>query len=252
MRGVGAVARMGTVAFHRLVVRLLEGAAAVLLVVPALELWSAYRFASGQGDPLQGQPTDQSFSWSALAMAATMFAFRGPVSLLAAAAVLLGAVVVLARMGPASESAALRWEVAGLGGLALLFSSFDLVAGTAFLLTAEPEPGAPAALRIQEWAAIPWPLVAVGLLVLLFLCLLRLGHQADDAEDAVPVAEADGNGAGGRHDARADNRTVDAGDEPSVVEQIEAAERPEPAPRVPHLSSDGSTANGYDEFFRRR
>jgi hypothetical protein len=175
-----------------------------------------------------------------MAQAATMFSFRGPLSLLGAAAVLLGAVVVLARAGGESQPAALRWEVASLGGLALLFSLFHLVAGTAYLLTAEPEPGAPAALRLQEWAAMPWPLVAAGLLVLLFLCLLRLGTETSDA----PTSDALTSDAE-THDAEMDD---DAGD----VEQIEAAERPEPAPRVPHLSSDGSTANGYDEYFRRR
>ena len=108
-----------------------------------------------------------------------------------------------------------------------------------------PEPGAPAALRLQEWAAMPWPLVAAGLLVLLFLCLLRLGTETSDAlTDDAETDDAETDSAGMDDEAG----DVGAGD----VEQIEAAERPEPAPRVPHLSSDGSTANGYDEYFRRR
>jgi hypothetical protein len=240
------VAAMSGARFRMVVVRLLEGAVVLLLAVTGLELWVGYRFVQEQPGGATGMLQPDAPSWTVLAEAVSFMAFRGPVSLLFAAALLLGATSVLAGPGSVAIARVLRWETAVLGMVTALFAAVHLAAGVARLVLVEPQLGGPVDSRLLESGGTGWAAAVLVLLVAFLLWWLRLGQGVDDVE-AEPVAggagSADGDGETDTHD-----RT---GDELTVVEQIAAAEPPD-LTGVEWVSPDGATDNGYDEYFRRR
>jgi hypothetical protein len=229
------LAAMNGARFRMVVVRLLEVAVALVLAVTALELWGGYRIVTQQPGGPTGMLQPDASIWAVLVEAVTFLSYRGPMSLLFAAVLLLGATAVLAAPGPVAIARVLRWEMAGLGAVTALLSAVHLTAGVARLVMADPEPGGPFDSRLIESGAMVWAAAVLVLLAAFLLWWLRLGAQVEDLEEEPVVASAESEDPA-----------------PTVVEQIEAAERPETLPRVPPVSPDGSTDNGYDEFFRRR
>lgn len=248
---MGRLAAMSGARFRLVVVRLLEVAVTLVLTVAALELWGGYRLVTQQPGGATGMLQAGSSGWAVMVEVVTFLSFRGPMSLVFAAVLLLGAMGVLAVPGPVAIARILRWELAALAAVTALLSTVHLAGGVARIVMADPQPGQPFDSRLIESGAMVWAAADLVLLAAFLLWWLRLRSEVGDVEGE-PVA-------GSTDSADADpNRELDRdrddarGAEPTVVEQIAAAERPEPAPRVPHLSPDGSTSNGYDEYFRRR
>jgi hypothetical protein len=235
-------------------VRLVEVAALVLISVAALEYWAAWAASTQPPDPLSGEPTPGELSWRALAEALLFFfGGRGVISLLAAMLLLLACLGPL-RLGLAAQRRVLRWEVAALAGLTGLFAVGYVVAALVMLLTDPtetfgPQPG----MSIYLLGSAGVPVATAVLVAVFFLWWWPLRVDDDEAEEPVAEKASGRDGISGPDRAlvddahRDDTKAVNAGFE--RVERIEPAERL--APDAGRVSSDGSTDNGYDEFFRR-
>jgi hypothetical protein len=113
----------------------------------------------------------------------------------------------------------------------------------------------------QQLAQLPVPLACAVLLSVVWLWWLRLTEEEDgvDAEDGAGAADDVRPGDSGQHPeltsaGRPPRRRAAAGDaddlEPIVVDEVEQIAPVERlTPREDR--SDGSTASGYDDYFRR-
>jgi hypothetical protein len=90
-----------------------------------------------------------------------------------------------------------------------------------------------------------WPAAVLVLLAAFFLWWLRLGESVEHTEGEPLAGRADSTDGGGKTD------TDEVGNDEPLVEQIPAAEPPDLS-RAEPVSPDGSTSNGYDDYFRRR
>jgi len=235
--------------FRMLVVRLLEAAVLLLLAVTVLELWVGYTIAGQQPNPATGEMQPGVFSWGRLAEAVGFFAFRGPISVMVAAGLMVGIAAVLAGGRPVANAEALRREAAVLGGGTALFTLFHLGAGAAWLAMTEPDQNSPFDSRLQQSGSLFWPLVGLVLVALFFLWWTRLARHAEDGDADAGAAEQRPRGTGEVEDP------AGGPDEQAMIKGFADAEQITPADRPPRdepLSPDGSTTNGYDEFFRRR
>jgi hypothetical protein len=224
------LAAMGGARFRMVVVRLLEVAVALVLAVSALELWGGYRIVTQQPGGPTGMLEAGASTWQVLVEAVIFLSYRGPMSLLFAAILLLGATAVLAAPGPVATARVLRWETARLAAVMALLAGVYLTAGVARVVREGPQAGGPFGSVLIESGAMVWAVAVLVLLTVLFLCWLRLGDgSAVVAAEPSPVREV-------------------AAD-PDTVEALAPAERPE---RVERIAPDGATTNGYDDYFRRR
>ena len=223
--------------------RLVEGTVVVLLLSAAHELWSAWQNAGVDGFLGRG-PVLLDRVWSVVHNQS-----RGPVALVVSA-VLLAGCLGLARWageqrgtttGSAPGWASVRLEVVVLAaaGLALALANLVVVVVAAVVhygpdLGPSPlVPGEDSLTTLLPLAA--WPLA--GALVYAALgCLWWLLRPEPSDEPAVVVATGPAPGA-----------VATVGDEP-----VEAQVGEPPAEEaVRRLSPDGSTTNGYEEYFRR-
>lgn len=221
------------------VVRLVEGAVLVLLLGAAHELWSAWQNAGVDGFLGRG-PVLLDRVWSVVHNQA-----RGPVAVVVSAVLLAGGLAVArwageqrdATTGVAPGGVSVRREVAVLAaaGLVLALANFVVVVAAAVVRYGPdlgPSPLVPGEDGLS--ALLPsavWPLAGV-LLYAALGCLWWLLRPKPSDEAAVVVMASDPT-----------PRAV----APVEVGPVEAPAREE----VERLSADGSTTNGYEEYFRR-
>jgi hypothetical protein len=229
-------------------VRLVEGAVLVLLLAAAQELWSSWQHAGVDGFLGRG-PVLLDRVWSVVHNQT-----RGPVAVVVAAVLLAGCLWVAHRLGErrplsAAGAASARAEVAVLAGLGLLVALADVVVvvvAAAVPYGPELGPSPLAAGEDQLTALLPvaaWPVAGVLLYAALgcLWWLVRRGALDEPPPAGVAIV------GGSAEDGSAENADVE---EATVVGTVEAQAAEAPAPEE-RLSSDGSTSNGYDEYFRR-
>lgn len=216
--------------------------------------------------------------------------YRGPISVLVVGVALGGLLVVLHRCQPVSHTRVLRWEwltlwaatallalTASAVGVIALFGDDPFASSEPGVITGSTGPG----FHEQVVSSLSWPLGALMLLLPLGLWWARLPDM-DDLEDA--LASLDAEGPDGRileaatspgapepaapsvagairsgrfrraTGTRSQGRGRDGdGDQDAIfiddVEQIEPAERLQARADE---RGDGSSASGYDGYFRRQ
>lgn len=167
--------------------------------------------------------------------------YRLPVSLLAIAPALAGLLAVLHRCQPVSHTRVLRWEWFTLWGVATLLALAATAVGVVALLADNPffvdergdiSPG----YREQVVSNVSWVLGALLFLLPLILWWARLPDPDEFAVEPAPsfmqVPETDDR----------DAIPVDEVEQIAPVEHSQARDRD---------SGDGSSSNGYDDYFRR-
>jgi hypothetical protein len=250
-------------------VRLLEVAAAVLVASAALEVWSAWdgpQFDASGSTPF-GEPPVTERAW-----AVTNSVFRGPVATALGALLLAGGLAAVHRLRPVANATVLRWEIAAVATVGAAVNLLVLVAFAVALVVPMPfdAGGGQSAFMLTSAA---WVLASLLLFAVLALAWWRLRVEVADLEDAhevpvvEPVAEPEAGAVAGAvarpgwgpdlddQDSADGYDGYDGYDGLSAdlvgAERIEAV-RPEDHEAILPLSPDGSTSNGYDEFFRRR
>lgn len=222
-------------------VRLVEGAVLVLLLGAGRELWSAWQNAGVDGFLGRGAVLLDRV-WSVVHNQS-----QGPVAAVVSAALLAGCLWAVHRSGEGGLAAAagagsLRLEVAVLAVMGLLLALADLVvvavaAAVPYGPELGPSPLAPDEGRLTTLLPIAaWPLAAVLLYAALGCLWWLLRPEASDEPAPVP---------GSAEVAPVEVAPVEVptdGAEPLGAPAMEEVER---------LSPDGSTTNGYDEYFRR-
>lgn len=231
-----------------LTVRAAEAAALGLLTVAAFEIWTAYRSAHenfGSPDPdRQGE-----LSWTQMAITMIVFTVRGPVGIFCALLCLLGCVAALRLAAPVANARILRWEVLALGVLAALASLAYVVATVVSFFFSDVTFGPMPDLRLQILASAGWLLALVPLVAVLGLWWWPL-RTADELEPGLDQAAVGADGPAETYEVAVpqDARRVDEAGFDNA-ELIEPADAQSLESRRP--GSDGSTTNGYDDFFRR-
>ena len=234
--------------------RLLEVTAAVALASSAYQCWLVFRSSTQafgpNGEALSAGPP--------LLDRIAVFAMFGmgfgqsPVGSLVACLLVLAVLAVLVWAQPVAHSALLRWEVLALWAVVVLLNLFLVSAAAVGLVRGDPNApdddtvtyyGGPNATE-QVLNGVAVPIVCLLLMGLSAIWWLRLPEEFDE-----PEAEQDGERARERRrwrpapaqDANIDDLTLDG------VELIEPVERLQPRGG----GSDGETASGYDDYFRR-
>lgn len=249
--------------FRMVAVRVLELAALLLVAVAALEMWVGWSgpvFSDGAGG---GSPPFDFRVWSV-----TMALFRGPIGLVVAAVLLGLCLAVIHRLRPVAHAGVLRWEVGAVAVAGLLVEVVALVAvGLAFVTPLPFGGGSEKAFYLAN--AVGLTLAGTLPLVLVALWWWRLLGEPDPESDAAGAVESDADEVGDSTPpppapggpVRPAGRAADLGTRPdTAVDGVLGAdrsgvERIEPVSRdaaIDSLSSDGSTSNGYDDYFRRR
>ena len=232
--------------------RLLEVAAGVAVVATAYQSWLVFQstsqsFGTG-GEPL---PDSTLFLDRLFAFAMYGFGFGQP-----PAGILFGSMLLLAVLGmlhfaqPVSHSAVLRWEAFAVWVAAFLLNLVFVVSTAVGLVRGDPNapstdtetvtynPGPSTTEQLLNGVALP--VVCLFLLALAAIWWLRLPAEFDEPDDE-PVREPRRWRPAPAQDANIDDLTLDG------VELIEPVERLQPRPST----GDGSTASGYDDYFRR-
>jgi hypothetical protein len=233
--------------------RLLELAAAVAVVGAVYHTWLAFDLATqtyaNTGEPL---PEGPPFLDRVATFALSGFGFgfgQAPLMALLACTLLLAVLAVLHFAQPVSNSALLRWEVFVVWTSATLLTAALLASLVVGLVKGDPnqppagtvtfDTGPGAAAQLLTGAAAP----AVGALLLATVALWWLKLPAEFEE---PTGEPAGANRARRQapapDANTDDIALDD------VELIEPVERLRPRRGA---DGDGSTASGYDDYFRR-
>lgn len=248
--------------FRMVAVRVLELAALLLVAVAALEMWVGWSgpvFSDGAGG---GSPPFDFRVWSV-----TMALFRGPIGLVVAAVLLGLCLAVIHRLRPVAHAGVLRWEVGAVAVAGLLVEVVALVAvGLAFVTPLPFGGGSEKAFYLAN--AVGLTLAGTLPLVLVALWWWRLLGEPDPESDAAGAVESDADEVGDSTPpppapggpVRPAGRAADLGTRPDtavdgVLGDPSGVERIEPVSRdaaIDSLSSDGSTSNGYDDYFRRR
>ena len=241
--------------FRMVAVRVLELAALLLVAVAALEMWVGWSgpvFSDGAGG---GSPPFDFRVWSV-----TMALFRGPIGLVVAAVLLGLCLAVIHRLRPVAHAGVLRWEVGAVAVAGLLVEVVALVAvGLAFVTPLPFGGGSEKAFYLAN--AVGLTLAGTLPLVLVALWWWRLLGEPDPESDAAGVGDSTPPPPAPGGPVRPAGRAADLGTRPdTAVDGVLGAdrsgvERIEPVSRdaaIDSLSSDGSTSNGYDDYFRRR
>lgn len=232
--------------------RLLEVSAAVAVVATAYQSWLVFQSTSqsfGTNGEQLAEPTpflDRLF----------MFAMYGFGFGQSPSAILFGSLLLLAVLGmlhfaqPVSHSALLRWETFVVWVAAFLLNLAFVACTAVGLVRGDPD-APPADSEVvtydpgpntteQLLNGLPMPVVCLLLLAVAAIWWLRLPAEFDEPDDE-PVREPRRWRPAPAQDANIDDLTLDG------VELIEPVERLQPRTSA----GDGSTASGYDDYFRR-
>ena len=233
--------------------RMLEVAALVAvlgLVLQSLQVWQA----TTQGFDDNGQPLDES---TPFLDRVTLFASYGfgfgqtHVGGVVACLLVLALLAILHVAQPVSHSSVLRWEVLAVWALAFLPNLTFVLSTLVALVRGDPNAPEDGVVRYEggpgftnvllTGAAVP--VVCVVLLGVAAIWWLRLPVEFDGPDDEMdrPVKEPRRWRPRAAPDANLDDLTLDG------VEVIEPVERLHPR----DSGGDGSTASGYDDYFRR-
>jgi hypothetical protein len=246
-----------------LCVRLLEVTIVVLLAGVMLEVWDAIRAASQGVGPFYSDPiaAAEHASLTQRLMSFTFYGgiFQGPLMLVLAAGLLTAAVGVLHLASPVSNARLLRWELLVGWAVAALFAVLRIVTTGIAMFGHDPnrseDPNIVSygyqgpSLVEQGLAILVWPVAAGAVLAVAGLWWLRLPAEFDEPEEDQAQREA--------RRVAAERKALTQRPVPSAdlddivldgVEQIEPVEQLEPRRRP---FGDGSTASGYDDYFRR-
>ena len=232
--------------------RLLEIAAAVAILGWVLQTWQVY------------QSTAQNYGADGVQTVAppfldrvTLFAMYGfgygqaPFGALFAALLVLGLVAILHFAQPVSHASVLRWEVFTLWAVAVVLNVAMVLSVAVALFRGDPNAPDEGVVSFQSGPGFTEVLVAGATLPVLCLFLLAvsaLWWLRLPVDFEAPEDEPDRSVRTPRRwrpapapDANVDDLTLDG------VELIEPVERLHPRDG----GDDGSTASGYDDYFRR-
>jgi hypothetical protein len=235
-------------------VRLLEVAAAVTVAGSAFQTWEVFRSTSQNFGPNgEVSPDGPPFLDRVTLFAMYGFGF-GQVPLVALVfclVLLLAVLAVLHFAEPVSHARVLRWEACAVWVAVLLLTLCFVVSSAVGLVRGDPnapettddstvtfDPG-PSTTEVLL-VGLAQPVVCLILLGLAAIWWLRLPEEFDEPEDE-PVREPHRWRPAPAQDANVDDLTLDG------VELIEPVERLQPRGG----GDDGSTASGYDDYFRR-
>lgn len=231
--------------------RLLEVAAALTVAGSAVQSWEVFRSTSQNFGP-NGEisPDGPSFLDRVTLFAMYGFGF-GQVPIVALVSCLLLLLAVLAVLHfaqPVSHARVLRWEAFAVWAAALLLTLSFVVSSGVGLVRGDPNAPDSSTITFDSGPSttetllvgLAQPVVCLILLGLVAIWWLRLPEEFDEPEDE-PVREPHRWRPAPAQDANIDDLTLDG------VELIEPVERLQPRGG----SDDGSTASGYDDYFRR-
>lgn len=227
-----------------LLVRLLEVAALLLLLTAAQAMWHSWG----------GPSLDQAFGFHeppvlARAWSLVLNQFAPSMGIGFAALLLAASLLAIRGLRPLASAAGMRIELAALVILGFLLQSAMVVAVAVVAVVPYSDTLGPSPLAIGEdrgtviLTSAAWPTAALLAYVALGLGWSLLRSDADELAEAPPGP----GGASAAADEQAGEEVVRKAGPPGV-ERLDPAAGNEPIDR---LSPDGSTANGYDEFFRR-
>ncbi|GAA2168782.1 hypothetical protein [Pedococcus bigeumensis] len=233
--------------------RLLEVAAGVAVLGWALQSWQVYQ-STAQNFGSDGSPT----AAPSFLDRVTLFAMYGfgygqaPFAAPIACLLLVALVAILHFAQPVSHASVLRWEVFGLWSVVALGSLAMVLSVVVALFRGDPNaPPDDGSIRIETGPGITEVLAAGATLPVLCLLLLAVSalwwlrlpvdFEAPEEEPETAVRRPRRWRAAPAQDANVDDLTLDG------VELIEPVERLHPRER----DGDGSTASGYDDYFRR-
>ena len=234
--------------------RVLEVTAGVALASSAYQSWLVFRTSTQAFGP-NGEvlPAGPPFldRIALFAIYGTGFG-QSPVSAFLACLLVPAVLAVLLFAQPVAHSALLRWEVLAVGSVVVLLNVFLLASAAVGLVRGDPNAPADGTATYyggpnpteQVLNGVPIPVICLLLMGLSAIWWLRLPDEFDESD-----AEPDGERARERRrwrpapaqDANIDDLTLEG------VELIEPVERLQPRGG----GSDGSTASGYDDYFRR-
>jgi hypothetical protein len=241
-------------------IRVAEGAAAVLALSAAVELWTGLKEREGFPGGFGEQGTASGLSLADRFTQLVAFSFRGPIYLVLAALVLAPCLYAVRFVTSEAHAKVLLWEQVALAAAGALLALVHVVAGVVVVVAGEPEFFGPEAVP-QVISGLGFPVAA------LLLCGLfgywwwhvRAEMEAKAAEsfaaamaaaEPVPGDESPAAPAAARRDRKRRDKperlTVRAvmdldGSDFADAEIIEAAPPPERAP-----------LSGYDNYFKRR
>jgi hypothetical protein len=225
--------------------RLLEAMAVVLLAGAAHELWVGWNVPQSYTT----EPDGDAPVMPRLVNIALFTAVRGPLSVVLAGFAVVAVVAILHRAQPVSHARILRWEAFGAGAAAGLLALVHVVILAVVALFGGESIGGPGYIGPDLMSrlinSVPWPVAGLLVVATAAVWWLRLPAEFDEPPEEEEPAPR-------RSDVQeelAHERTV-LDDSPfgGPVEQIEPVERLQPREQS---GSDGSTSNGYDDFFRR-
>lgn len=245
-----------------LTVRMVEVAALALVLGAALELWEAFR-ASGQVSPDGldggGAAAGAPFMRRVVALAFYSGLFRAPLSLVLAAFLLAAAVAVLASAQSVSHARLLRWEVLGTWTMAVavvvvlvllntvaMFGDNPYASNDPSVISGYAGPG----LVEQAAMGLSWPVSAALVMAAVGFWWLRLPADSD----AGPPAETEAGGLPRSRERHEVEPVGAAGEDRLVLEDVEVIEPVEarwPERSAGDGATEGATANGYEDYFRR-
>lgn len=230
--------------------RLLEVAAVLVIVGSAFQGWLMFETTRQSYGP-NGEITPGGPPFLDRVAMFAMYGFgfaQTPVGGLVACLLLLCIVAVLHLAQPVSHASLLRWEVLCVWVGAVLLNTVFVLASVVGLVKGDPnapEDGAisfdtgPSATE-QVLSGLATPLVCLLLLAVSAVWWLRLPAEFDEPEDE-PERQPRRWRPVPAQDANIDDLTLEG------VELIEPVERLHPR----SAGGDGSTASGYDDYFRR-
>ena len=230
--------------------RLLEVAAATAVATSAYQNWLGFRTTTQAFGP-NGEllPDGPPFLDRVAMFAMYGFGFgQAPLGALVGCLLVLGVLAVLHLARPVGHAALLRWEVFAVWVATVLLNVCLVLATTVGLVRGDPNapdegtitynPG-PGATE-QLLTGLATPVVCLLLLGLAAIWWLRLPEEFDEPDDEPEQEQRRWRPAPAK-DANIDDLTLDG------VELIEPVERLQPRAGT----DDGSTASGYDDYFRR-
>jgi hypothetical protein len=231
--------------------RLLEVATALAVAASAYQCWLVFRTSTQAFGPNGAVlPAGPPFldRIALFAIYGTGFG-QSPVGALVACLLVLAVLAVLNFAQPVAHAALLRWEVLAVWAVVVLLNLFLVASAAVGLVRGDPNaPDDETAATYygglnpteQVLNGLPIPVICLLLLGLSAIWWLRLPEEFDEP-DGEPVREPRRWRPAPAQDANIDDLTLDG------VELIEPVERLQPRGG----GDDGSTASGYDDYFRR-
>jgi len=231
--------------------RLLEVAAAVSLVGAVWLSWQIYQSTRQAFGP-NGEPTPQGPSFLDRVTQFAMYGLgygQAPIGGIIAALLVLAVVGILHLAQPVSHASVLRWEVFAVWVVAVLHSVVVVVAVVVALVHGDPNAPEDGTVTFDTGpgftevlvSGATMPVLCLLLLAVSALWWLRLPVDFEAPDDEPEKAARVPRRRRPAPDANVDDLTLDG------VELIEPVERLHPRDG----DDGGSTASGYDDYFRR-